>query len=105
MTLQANLDFEDTTNGNSNLIECTVTARDRDGSGLTNTEITIISITVTDLVDERPRFVVSVTSDIFVTGLTFWVSLCVFVNVLGCASPDPASGYFMMFYECLELVH
>lgn len=64
VTLKAVLDFEDTTNGNGNLIECTVTARDAYGDGLANTERTKISITITDVVDERPQFVVSITSDL-----------------------------------------
>lgn len=62
--MKADLDFEDTTNGNGNLIECTVTARDEYGAGSTNEETTKISVTVIDVVDERPTFVVSVTSDL-----------------------------------------
>lgn len=64
VTLSKVLDFEDKTNGNDNLIECIVTARDEEGAGLENADMTTIKIQVIDVVDEPPRFDVSWALDI-----------------------------------------
>lgn len=58
MTLVAVLDFE-APEGNNNLIECTVIARDENGDGSSNNDPTTIAITVVDVVDEPPQFEVS----------------------------------------------
>lgn len=60
MTLEADLNYED----GKNLIVCKVYARDENGTGLTNSDIARINITVIDVVDEAPRFEVSTTSDL-----------------------------------------